>query len=78
MTSKLSLFESYKKYAVQAESLEDFLERYTQPRAHAERGEEYVQARIEAHREDIEKHGFTFITRHDSTYGRDVSYYPEA
>jgi hypothetical protein len=67
---------SFKKYQVEAESLSDFLERYTKPSRHSERGEEYVKARIASHQEDIDKYGFTFITHHDSKSGETVAYYP--
>lgn len=75
--SKNSSYENFKKYQVQANSLEDFLERYTKPKHHAERGEEYVQARLKSHNEDIKRYSFTFITHHDSKCGEIVSYYPE-
>lgn len=69
-------YNNFKKYAVSAVSLEDFLERYTKPKAHKERGAGYVAARIQSHQEHIDKYGFTFITHHDSKCGETVSYYP--
>jgi hypothetical protein len=42
-------YELFKKYAVEAGSLEDFLERYTKPSRHLERGAEYVKVRIASH-----------------------------
>ena len=73
---KTRSYELFKKYAVEAKSLEDFLERYTKPSRHLERGVEYVKVRIASHQEDIDKEGFTFITHHDSKSGETVSYYP--
>ena len=73
---KTRSYELFKKYAVEANSIEDFLERYTKPSRHWERGAEYVAARIKSHQEDIEKEGFTFITHHDSKSGETVAYYP--
>lgn len=70
------LQDPFRKYQVQANSLVDFLERYTKPSAHADRGEKYVADRIASHQQDIEKYGFTFITHHDSKTGETVSYYP--
>lgn len=71
-----SSYEVFKKYAVSANSLEDFLEKYTKHDRHAGRGEDYVFIRIKSHQEDIDKYGFTFITHHDSKTGETVSYYP--
>jgi hypothetical protein len=68
-------YETFKKYQVDAENVEDFLERYTKRDRHLVRGKEYVQARIESHEKDLEKYGFTFITSHDSVTGDIVAYY---
>lgn len=73
----VNLYERFKVYRVPADSLTDFLERYTKPSAHRERGEEYVAARIASHQEDLNKYGYTFITHHDSKTGDTVSYYPD-
>lgn len=72
------LQDPFRKYQVQASSLVDFLECYTKPSAHSDRGEEYVAARIVSHQQDIEKYGYTFITHYDSKTGEIVSYYPSA
>ena len=69
------LYDKFKQYEVKAKSLEDFLETYTKPKAHRERGNEYVEARIKSHAEDLEEYGYTFITHHDSKSGEIVSYY---
>ena len=69
------LKEVFRKYEVKADSVEDFLKRYTKPDRHELRGEEYVQARIQSHKEDLQKYGYTFITHHDSITGQTVSYY---
>jgi len=68
-------YNAFKKYEVKAENLEDFLEKYTKRGRHKERGEEYVEARIKSHSEDLSKYGYTFITHHDSITGETVSYY---
>jgi hypothetical protein len=68
-------FEVFKKYEVKAESLEDFLKRYTKRDRHEARGSEYVEVRIASHAEHLNKHGYTFITHHDSVTGDDVSFY---
>jgi len=69
--------EHWRQYAVQANNLEEFLEKYTKPSRHWERGAEYVAARIKSHQEDIGKYGFTFITHHDSKSGETVAWFPE-
>lgn len=69
------LYERFKKYAVQAENVEDFLSRYTKPGRHFERGDEYVKARVLSHQEDLTKYGYTFIPHHSSVTGQVVSYY---
>lgn len=71
----MDLYEHFKQYRVDADSLPDFLERYTKPKQHRERGEEYVVARIKSDQEDFDHFGYTFITRHDSVTGETVSYY---
>jgi hypothetical protein len=71
----ISSYKSFEKYKVDAESIEDFLEKYTKPSKHKERGQEYVECRIRSHKEDLEKYGFTFITHHDSITGQCVSWY---
>lgn len=71
-----SSYYSFKKYEVQANSLEEFLEKHTKHDRHAGRGAEYVAVRIKSHQEDVDKYGFTFITHHDSKSGETVAYYP--
>ncbi len=75
MAKRLPLTEIYKKYEVKADSVADFLERYTKTDRHSGRGEEYVQCRIQSHTESLEKLGYTIITHHDSKTGEVVSYY---
>jgi len=67
--------EEYRKYEVKANSVEDFLIRYTKPSRNEGRPKDYLEARIKSHTEDLEKYGFTFITHHDSITGQCVSYY---
>ena len=64
-----------KKYKVQAASVEDFRKRYTRPSAYQQRGAEYVAAVLESARRDLEKYGYTIISRHDSITGDVVAYY---
>jgi hypothetical protein len=71
----MTSYENFKKYEVKADSLEDFLKRYTKYARHEGRGEEYVECRIKSHQEDMDKYGFTFISHHDSVTGQVVAYY---
>jgi flagellum-specific peptidoglycan hydrolase FlgJ len=67
--------ETFRKYEVKAESIEDFLKRYTKPSRNEQRPEYYQTVRIKSHTEDLKKYGYTFITHHDSITGECVSYY---
>lgn len=71
----MTLYEKFKKYEVSADSVEDFLEKYTKHDRHQGRGQDYVNCRIKSHRKELEKYGYTFITHHDSKTGETVSYY---
>ncbi|MGM9602551.1 MAG: hypothetical protein ACI3W5_13345 [Faecousia sp.] len=71
-----TLYEKMKKYRVQASSLEDFRQRFTKPRAYAERGPDYVEAVLKSAQQDIERYGYTLISHHDSVTGEVVTYYP--
>ena len=71
----MSLYEKFKKYEVMADNVEDFLEKYTKYNRHRGRGLDYVKCRINSHKEELEKYGYTFITHHDSKTGEVVSYY---
>lgn len=68
-------YDVFKKYEVQADSLGDFLKRYTKRDRHEARGAEYVKFRIESHIKELNNNGYTFITRHDSVTSEIVSYY---
>jgi hypothetical protein len=65
----------FKKYEVEANSVEDFLKKYTKRDRHEGRGKEYIEARIKSHTEDLLKYGYTIISHHDSITGDVVSYY---
>lgn len=68
-------YEHYKQYKVNADSIEDFLKIYTKYDKHEGRGKDYVKCRIESHKEDLKKYGFTFIIHHDSITGETVAFY---
>lgn len=67
-------YEHYKKYSVQADSVDDFLKRYTN---YNNFGQEVAphKARAEACQEEIEKYGFCYLTKYMSITGQPVTYY---
>ena len=73
---KWDAFESFKKYAVQADSVEDFINKYGKPKQYEERGAEYMKCCIASHEEHLKKYSYDFITHHDSKTGETVSFYP--
>lgn len=68
-------YVAFQKYAVEAESLEDFCDRYHRRGAYHDRGEEYMQADYESHKKEMERDGFTFIPAGSTTTGYPMSYY---
>lgn len=76
--STKELFDPYKaflKYAVKADSLEEFCDKYHRRGAYHDRGEEYMKFDYEDHKVELEREGFTFIPQGSSTTGDVVSYY---
>ena len=71
----MSLFEKFKKYAVQADSIEDFCLKYHRRSAYHDRGKDYMEADLESHKEEFEKYGYTIIPSSSTTTGDIVSYY---
>lgn len=72
------LYDPYKaflKYAVKADSLQEFCDLYHRQGAYHDRGEEYMKADYESHKKDMERDGFTFIPASSSTTGYVMSYY---
>lgn len=62
-----ALYEKFKKFAVEAESLRDFCDRY--------HNYEYSETDYKMHKFDMEKDGYTIIDHWDSVTGEVVSYY---
>lgn len=62
-----NLYESFKKYVVYAENLREFCDKF--------HNHTYNESDYEAHKEDLEKYGYTIIPHHDSITGNIVSYY---
>ena len=65
----------FEKNAVQAASVEDFLNRYYKRSRFHRRGTEYADAVIASHKYAFEVHGYTIISRHESTTGDVVAYF---
>ena len=57
--------------------LSEFAHKYRKPDRFTRRGEDYVQAVMKSHAEDIARHGYTSISHHDNITGRIVTYIPE-
>ena len=74
---KHSMFESWKKYQVKADSVEDFLHRYYKPIRYTGRGADYAAILLESYRNDVNKQGFCIISHHDNVTGEVVAYYPD-
>lgn len=71
----LNAYEQFKKYEVVAESVEDFLKKYTKPSRHEGRGKDHVKIRIESYTEELNKYGYCLMSRHESITGDCVTYY---
>lgn len=53
-------------------SVEEFANKYRKPERFTGRGAEYVKAIMESHYEDLEKYGYTSISRHDNITGKAI------
>ena len=71
----MSLYEKFKKYAVAADSVEDFCNRYHRRSAYHDRGSEYMEYDLQDHIKELEKYGYTIIPQGSSTTGDVVAYY---
>lgn len=64
----------FAEYAVEASSLEDFLNRYYRHDRYKGRGEEYAAAVLKSNSEYLEKYGIAWIDSKSSATGATVSY----
>lgn len=71
----MTLYERFKTYEVQAESIEDFCNKYHRRGAYHERGADYMECDLQSHKEEFEKYGYTIIPQGSSTTGDVVAYY---
>ena len=69
--------EMLRSRAVKVESIEDFLNKYYKFERYRGRGPEYADVLLTSYKKRVKEDGCCFISRHDSTTGEIVSYYPE-
>jgi hypothetical protein len=66
-----------REHSVHADSVEDFLNRYTLPhRKRAMEEDGRAEARVQSAYEDIKKLGYTLMSKHESITGEMVTYSP--
>jgi len=66
----------YRKNAVKARSVSDFLDRYYKSTRYRGRGADYAASILAYHQEAVERDGWTMISHHDSITGDVVAYFP--
>lgn len=67
--------ELFRDCQVDAESVEDFCNRYHKRESYHERGKEYMKYDIADHKTELESSGYTIITHHESVTGKTVAYF---
>ena len=73
-----SLGEQFlRAYGVQANGVEDFLNRYYKPDRFRSRGADYAVALIASHAKHYHDYGYDFISHHDSVTGEIVAWAEE-
>jgi hypothetical protein len=71
-----NLYEIYKEYqAKDVKTIEEFLKKYGKYDRYEGRGKEYMDCCIKSHKEDLNKYGYTIISRHDGVTGKAISFY---
>jgi len=71
------LGQLFRKDAVKAKSVSDFLDRYYKPDRYKGRGAEYAAALLASYREDVARDGWVIISHHDSRTGEVVAYFED-
>lgn len=71
------MYQKFKKYAIPADSLEDFCLKYHKRSAYHDRGADYMAEDLASHKKDLERDGYTIIPRGSSTTGDIAAYYPK-
>lgn len=75
MKKQTSSYDLFLKYKVDADSVEDFLNKYHKQSRYTGRGREYAEWLLKSYEEEFKKNGFCFMTHHNSITGRTVAYY---
>lgn len=70
-----NMYKAFKKYAVQADNVEDFCNKYHRHGAYLDRGNDYMQDDLQSHIKEFQEHGYTIIPQGSSTTGDIVAYY---
>jgi len=70
--------EWWKDIVVQAESVENFLDKYYKYDRFRGRGEEYTNILLKSYQEEYDRRGFTFISQYESNTGRIISFIKES
>ena len=71
-----NLYQSFKKYEVKdVKTIEEFLNKYGKYDRYLGRGKEYFNCCVESHKKDLERDGYTIISRHDGVTGQVISFY---
>ena len=68
--------EVFRKYAVKACSVSDFLDRYYKPDRYRGRGADYAAGLLRSYQDDAARDGWIMISCHDSVTGKIVAYFP--
>ena len=72
----IDCYERYKKYKAEADSLDDFLKKYTNYNATNREIAPHAD-RMKSYQEELDKHGFCYMTKFMSITGQPITYYPE-
>jgi len=75
LKSKRSSFELMKKYAVQADSVEEFCDRFHRKGAYHDRGKEYMDYDLQSHLAEFKRDGYTIIPKGSTVTGETVAFY---
>jgi hypothetical protein len=74
--NRKDLGELFRRDAVRARSVSDFLDRYYKPDRYRGRGADYAASVLAYHQEAVEHDGWTMISHHESVTGKVVAYFP--
>lgn len=72
---EFNMYDEFKRYAVQADNVEDFLNRYSKPEFFQEKDEQIKKRMIQIENACMNKFGFCMISQFDSITGKTVAFY---